>query len=195
MGDSCSSVSKYEWSVHLVNQEDLSVQEIHHKRIYPQMNSQRFLMEDVSKLQDDRNKQIIYVVKAVAKLDEKTQFEGKFTFVVNSPPRKTPKTRCHVTPMEGEAVLTDFIISCSGWNDEDKPLIYEFRYQDKYGMVLIQTGRLNRVITKLPVGKATEDYSLVLEAQVGDSFKDFTETRLLVKVLITVNTLFSFSRE
>ncbi|XP_022803093.1 sperm receptor for egg jelly-like [Stylophora pistillata] len=181
-GHSCDKVSRYKWSFHLVNQEDLSVQVVHHLRSYSQMNGQRFLMEDISKLRDDSNKQIIYVVKAIVQLDKKTKFEGRFPFLVNSPPNRTSNTSCHVTPMEGEAISTDFLITCSGWNDEDKPLVYEFRYQDKHGMVLIQTGPLNRVITKLPVGKATEDYSLVLEAQVGDSFKDFVETRLLVKV-------------
>ena len=192
-GHSCDKVSRYKWSFHLVNQEDLSVQEVHHLRNYSQMNSQRFLMEDISKLLDDSNKQIIYVVKAIVQLDKKTKFEGRSPFLVNSPPNRTSNTSCHVTPMEGEAILTDFLITCSGWNDEDKPLVYECRYQDKHGMVLIQTGPLNRVITKLPVGKATEDYSLVLEAQVGHSFKDFVETRLLVKVFI--NTLYFTSRE
>lgn len=147
------------------------------------MNRKRLLIDNIFKLQDDTNRHINYVVKAEIKLVDGTKFEGRFPFIVNSPPKKlSPNTSCHVTPAEGEAISTDFLIMCSGWNDADQPLTYEFSYKDKHGMVLIQTGRLNKVTTKLPVGEATEDYFLALEAQVGDSFKDFTETRLLVKV-------------
>lgn len=147
------------------------------------MDSRRLLINDIFKLKDETIKNIHYAVKAGVKLNDEVEFSGNFSFVVNSPPmRLAPDSSCHVVPLEGEAVSTDFIITCSGWYDPDKPLIYDFRYQDKYGMVKIQVGNLNKVATKLPVGEATEDYALVLEALVGDSYKAFTATRMVVKV-------------
>ncbi|XP_078350860.1 sperm receptor for egg jelly-like [Oculina patagonica] len=184
-GEACGNISKYDWSLHLINQSgnDLSVSQVSHVKIYPQMNSQRLLINDISNLQDDTIRNIHYAAKAGVQLNDGEGFNGNFSFVVNSPPKRVaPDASCHVVPTEGEAISTDFLITCSGWHDADKPLTYEFRYQDKYGMVMIQVGSLNNVTTKLPVGEAAEDYALVLEALVGDSYKDFTGTRLLVKV-------------
>lgn len=187
-GEACSKVSKYTWSFLSLDQSvnKLSVSEVHNIKIYPQMNSRRLLIKDIFRLQDDTKKHINYAVKAEVKLDNGIEFYGNYSFVVNSPPKRAPAdARCHVAPMEGEAISTDFSITCLGWQDADQPLTYEFRYRGKYGLVIIQTGSLDKVTTKLPVGDAAEDYALVLEAMVGDSFKDFTTTRLLVMVRIT----------
>ena len=147
------------------------------------MNGRRLLINEIFKLQNDAEKGIHYAVRASVQLDDGEKFDSNFSFVVNSPPKKSALNgSCHVVPTEGQAISTDFLITCSGWHDTDKPLTYEFRYQDRYGMVMIQVGSSNKVTTKLPVGKATDDYELVLEALVGDSYKDFTAARLLVKV-------------
>lgn len=149
------------------------------------MNTRRLFIKDIFKLEDDTRKHVHYAVTASVKLDGK-DFDGNFSFIVNSPPKKFYiNASCHVKPMEGEAISTDFSITCSEWYDVDKPLTYEFTYQDKYGMVIIQTGSLNTVKTKLPVGEASNEYELLLEVLVGDSYQDFTSTRLLVKVSVS----------
>lgn len=184
-GEACRNISKYTWSLHTIYQSgnDLSVSQVNHVKVYPQMNSKRLLINDISKLQDDAIRNFHYAVNAGVQLNDGVEFNGNFSFVVNSPPKRlAPDASCHVVPTEGEAISTDFLITCSGWYDADKPLTYEFRYQDKYGMVMIQVGSLNKVTTKLPVGEAAEDYALVLEALVGDSYQDFTRTQMLVKV-------------
>lgn len=187
-GEACSEISNYTWSLHFVNQagDGLSVSPVHHVKINLQMNTRRLFINDIFKLQDDTRKDVHYAVKASVKLDDGKEFDGNFSFIVNSPPKRfSPDASCHVVPMEGEAISTDFSITCSGWHDEDKPLTYEFRYQDKYGMVIIQVGSFNKVTTKLPVGEASKEHALVLEALVGDSYQDFTATRLLVKVSVS----------
>jgi len=150
------------------------------------MNTRRLLINNIFKLQDDTRKHVHYIVRTSVKLDDGKEFDGNFSFIVNSPPKRlSVDASCYVVPMEGEAISTDFSITCSGWHDEDKPLTYEFTYQDKYGMVMIQAGSLNAVTTKLPVGEATNEYDLLLEVLVGDSYQDFTSTRLLVKVSVS----------
>lgn len=161
---------------------DLSVGEVRDIKIHPQMDSKRLLISNLFKLYDDTHRHIHYVVKAAVE-SAKLAVEANFSFVVNSPPKKkSPQQSCDVRPKEGEAVSTNFLITCWGWQDVDTPLTYQFRYRDEYGMVLIQSGSLYNVSTKLPIGDAAEGYTLILEALVGDSFKDFTSTKLLVKV-------------
>ena len=187
-GEACSKISNYTWSLYVVNQsvDGFSVSQVHHVNIYLQMNTRRLLIHEIFKLQDDTRKHVRYAVKASVKLDCGKEFQGNFSFVVNSPPRRlSVGASCHVVPVEGEAISTDFSITCSGWHDVDKPLTYEFTYQDEYGMVMIQAGSLNKVTTKLPVGDVSKEYALVLEAFVGDSYQDFTSTRLLVKVSVS----------
>lgn len=186
-GEACSKISNYTWSLYVVNQsvDGFSVSQVHHVNIYLQMNTRRLLIDEIFKLQDDTRKHVRYAVKASVKLDSGKEFHGNFSFIVNSPPKRfSVGASCHVVPVEGEAISTDFSITCSGWHDVDKPLTYEFTYQDEYGMVMIQAGSLNKVTTKLPVGDPSKEYALILEAFVGDSYKDFTSTRLLVKVSV-----------
>ena len=146
-------------------------------------------IHDIFKLQDDRSRHINYVVKVAAKLEDEMTAEANFSFIVNSPPKRlSPQASCDVTPREGEAISTNFLIMCWGWYDVDHPLTYDFRYGNEYGIVIIQTGNLYNVSTKLPIGDPRKDYALVLEALVGDSFKDFTTTKLSV----TVNKIANF---
>lgn len=186
-GEVCSKLSNYTWSLHIVNKsvDGFSVSPVYHVNIYLQMNTRRLFIKDIFKLEDDTRTNVHYAVTASVKLGGK-EFAGNFSFIVNSPPKIfSVNGSCHVEPMEGEAISTDFSIACSEWHDVDKPLTYEFTYQDKYGMVIIQTGSLNTVKTKLPVGEASNEYELLLEVLVGDSYQDFTSTRLLVKVSIS----------
>ena len=141
------------------------------------------MIRDIFKLQDDTSRRINYVVKVTAKLEDEMTAEANFSFIVNSPPKRlSPKTSCDVRPGEGEAISTNFFIMCWSWYDVDQPLTYDFRYRNEYGIVLIQTGNLYNVSTTLPIGDPLKDYALDLEALVVDSFKDFTTTKLSVKV-------------
>ena len=181
-GKSCSNISRYTWSLYLIT-NNLSISKVRNIRVQPQVDGKRVVIDDISKLHDDTNKHVYYVVKAAVKLDDETAVEGNFSFVVNSPPKKLdPEASCNVNPLEGEAISTDFLITCWEWHDVDKPLTYLFRYRDEHGMVVIETGPMYNVSTKLPIGDPAKDYTLVLDALVGDSFKDFTTTQLLVKV-------------
>lgn len=56
--------------------------------------------------------------------------ESEISFHTNSAPflLDVEVGGCFVTPMEGYAVTTEFVISCQGWEDDDMPLKYEFRY-------------------------------------------------------------------
>lgn len=184
-GELCKKTSSYKWSLHLVSfsRDTFSILDVSDAAVKPSKSKNHVLI-NISKLhRDTARKRLYYLVKAVIHVDDHIEVEGNFSFVVNSPPqRMTSEAFCDVTPSEGEAVSTHFRIRCLGWYDEDQPLTYLFRYGGKHDMIVIQTGQLNNVSTKLPIGDPDKDYTLVLEALVGDSFKDFTITTLTVKV-------------
>ena len=184
-GELCKKTSSYKWSLHLVSfsRDTFSILDVSDAAVKPSKSKNHVLI-NISKLhRDTARKRLYYLVKAVIHLDDHIEVEGNFSFVVNSPPqRMTSEAFCDVNPSEGEAVSTHFRIRCLGWYDEDQPLTYLFRYGGKHDMIVIQTGQLNNISTKLPIGAPDKDYTLVLEALVGDSFKDFTITTLTVKV-------------
>ena len=185
-GELCKKTSSYKWSLHLVSfsRDTFSTLDVSDAGVKPSKSKNHVLI-NISKLhRDTGRKRLYYLVKAVIHLDDHIEVEGNFSFVVNSPPQSgmTSAAFCDVNPLEGEAVSTHFRIRCLGWYDEDQPLTYLFRYGGKHDMIVIQSGQLNNVSTKLPIGDPDKDYTLVLEALVGDSFKDFTITTLTVKV-------------
>ena len=188
-------MSQYKWSLfsHNNTPNDFSIREVPNIKIHPQEDSKRLFVNDIFKLCDDTNRHVTYTVEATAKLEDEVAVAASFSFVVNSPPKRlTPNASCEVSPLEGEAISTDFLITCSGWHDVDRPLTYQFSYGNKYGMVLIKTGSSYNVSAKLPIGDSAEDYRLVLEVQVKDSFADFTKTQLFVKVNKTSNYIYYF---
>lgn len=197
-GEECTDISHYTWSLYLLNKtaSESSFREVYNITI---QDTSQVVIHDIFKLQDDTARNISYVCKVAVNVQGLIRIDADYSFVVNSPPeRLTSEASCDVRPMEGEAIFTDFFITCWGWYDEDHPLNYEFRYRDEYGMVLIQSGNLYNVSAKLPIGDPAKDYILGLEALVGDSFKDFSTTKLFVKVRKirrNYDCAFSFSRE
>lgn len=71
----------------------------------------------------------VYKIRAIVILENGFQISETRIFVTNFPPAVTTEIGgCSITPREGFAVITEFNISCSGWNDTDRPLSYEFRF-------------------------------------------------------------------
>ena len=71
-----------------------------------------------------------YRLRATVYLDDDTVEESEIFFKTNSPPMYDyfdEMAGCSVTPEIGQAVTTEFTISCQGFMDEDMPLSYEFR--------------------------------------------------------------------
>ena len=104
-------------------------------------------------------------IKAVAFVEDGSTKEDQFTFRTNSVPYGGS---CSVSPVNGTAIDTEFNITCNGWQDDDLPLTYEFRYHTNTGMVVITKGSEANVTTRLPVGDPLKDFVITIETQIID---------------------------
>ncbi|XP_019626124.1 PREDICTED: polycystic kidney disease protein 1-like 2 [Branchiostoma belcheri] len=89
---------------------------------------------------------------------------------VNEPP--TPGT-CSVTPASGTTTSTMFSVSCRGFQDSDRPLIYALHYNDGQTAafsVLFSGPQSQLPPTLLPVGQESRDFNVTLRVHVSDAF-------------------------
>ena len=113
------------------------------------------------------------------------QEQALYTFNVNAPPKpvnNSEATGCHVNPSEGNAIITDFYISCLGWYDKDIPLRYAFKYKFSFSTIIIQDGKVGNVTSKLPLGDPDKDYERILDLQIIDAYGEFSTVRVKTKV-------------
>lgn len=105
-------------------------------------------------------------------------------FVVNSlPDEKSEGGGCSVTPDDGFVVETLFNITCVGWNDEDKPLKYEYHYNTSAGIVINYPKAINNMLsTHLPAGDRAKDFELLVGIIVQDKLGDKRTSKIRVKV-------------
>jgi hypothetical protein len=76
-----------------------------------------------------------------------------------------------VTPVNGSALSTSFLLSASLWSDEDLPLSYEYRYLNEKGMISVVRGRSESTFASsmLPSGVSTRGFALTCQLRVFDS--------------------------
>ncbi|KAI8502519.1 hypothetical protein Bbelb_201070, partial [Branchiostoma belcheri] len=89
---------------------------------------------------------------------------------VNEPP--TPGT-CSVSPASGTTTSTMFSVSCRGFQDSDRPLIYALHYHDGQTAafsVLFSGPQSQLPPTLLPVGQESRDFNVTLRVHVSDAF-------------------------
>ena len=99
-------------------------------------------------------------------------------FTTNMPPRNG---NCKVTPTEGKVLKTHFRIECSGWHDEDGPLIYKVLRGEK----LLQHGQDPKLSPSLlPLGPHQNNYTYHLTVKVFDKYNSFGQVTLLVMVSV-----------
>ena len=101
-------------------------------------------------------------------------------FTTNIPPQKG---NCNVSPTEGKVLETYFKIECSGWHDEDGPLIYKVLL----GESLLRLGQDPKLPPSLlPQGPHQNNYTYNLTVKVFDKYNSFSEETLLVTVRVAV---------
>ena len=109
-------------------------------------------------------------------------FKDELFFFTDTPPNSTSLDKCIVEPPVGFTLETEYIISCSGWHDEELPLTYEFRYRSNTSIVVIQRGPEQRLRVILPSGNAEKDYNFTLEISVTDAIGSSTIHPITFKV-------------
>lgn len=180
-GKLCDRIIKVKWSIHTFNS---TINSLWLEKGSP------FVVKDFSSYvypSKTRNPQ--YKIKAVIAIrveNEVIKEEYDEIVTLNSPPFITDhNSGCFVTPNEGYAVETIFNITCLGWNDEDEPLKYEFRYNASDGLIInypnVGTGK-NTLSTNLPVGNKADNFDLRVDVYVKDSLGDLTISSVAVKV-------------
>ena len=112
----------------------------------------------------------------------KYKSNATYQFNTNSPPFGGT---CDVDKPEGQAWETSFLFTCSGWQDEDTPLTYKFRYNSSDGIEMVfQSGYSSTLLAKLPVGDSSNNYKLQIQVLIIDSLGSSSDTWINVKVSI-----------
>ncbi|KAM8974381.1 polycystin family receptor for egg jelly-like [Pelodytes ibericus] len=111
----------------------------------------------------------------------------KYTFYVNSPPKAGI---CHIDPSIGITLQTKFVVRCSGFSDQNLPIIYKIiaALDKKSHISSLRENSLGSVVyygydpamppSSLPIGAPSQSYSLKLYVQVQDSLSSYTQLGL-----------------
>ncbi|XP_071797014.1 polycystin-1-like protein 2 isoform X2 [Asterias amurensis] len=87
---------------------------------------------------------------------------------------------CSISPLEGEALKTNFDISCRDWTDIDLPLTYIFTIMNR---VIHSNSQPNLPQpTKLTPGMLEKDFLVLVSIDITDSYGCFTTVNLTVTV-------------
>lgn len=180
-GRLCDSILRTKWSIQALNSTVNS-------RWWKKAST--FVVKDFSSLvYSSKTRDPHYKIKVVIAIrveNEVIKEEYNEEIILNSPPFIADRNSgCFVTPNEGYAVETIFNITCLGWNDENKPLKYEFRYNTSDGLIINDPNvgiEKNILSTNLPVGNKADNFLLRVDVYVKDSLGDLTISSVAVKV-------------
>ena len=103
-----------------------------------------------------------------------------YYFRTNTPPANGT---CTMDKTVGQAVLEDFVLTCTGWNDVDLPLKYQVNVPglgSSYVVLAVSSDSSNTL--RLPVGDKNDNYNLLLEVNVQDSLLAAAKVNLTVIV-------------
>ena len=106
---------------------------------------------------------------------------SEYEATTNSPPTGG---KCEVRPLSGITLKTTFSVTCSGWEDPDRPLQFEFIYFTTEDDVLnvVYKGIKSSQETKLPAGAKADNFTLDFRVRVADVFGAYTEVKIVIQV-------------
>ena len=92
--------------------------------------------------------------------------QSTYIFSVSPPPNGGI---CFIEPPMGTSLETDFTLSCNSWRSKKGPLSYRFQYDIHRGLLgVIYHGLNNTVVSQLPAGVMSNNYTLDIVATVTD---------------------------
>ncbi|XP_071943837.1 polycystin family receptor for egg jelly-like [Antedon mediterranea] len=100
---------------------------------------------------------------------------SKLDFDTNDTP---VKGECQVNPLTGVESVTDFIISCSNYKDNDIPLVYQYsiRQDNTTNWAIIYSGyETVSNAAQFPAGLESNNYNVTIRVRVTDSFGSYIE--------------------
>ena len=194
---SCEAdVIRYDWSLRVFrnqtwhatgNLDEIASGEVNRPRL---IFSGRVFLAEKAKQPLEHGMQ--YKVTVKMHITGGTLIEEELLFITDKPPNTTNDKGCAVNPSVGYTLETVFEMSCSGWQDEDLPLTYEFRYRSTKSVVVIQSGPQSRAEAKLPPGNPHKGYNFTLEILVKDSLGSFAMQEITLKVAVYPLSYISF---
>ncbi|XP_066922168.1 polycystin family receptor for egg jelly-like [Clytia hemisphaerica] len=105
--------------------------------------------------------------------------ESSRMLLVNENPKSGS---CSISPEVGTVLIDEYLISCSGWQDQHQPLTYQFfTIIDDVKKPLCDSVD-PECQTILPIGQSSEDYRLNVYASIMDRYKGRTDVLLNVTV-------------
>ena len=109
------------------------------------------------------------------------RFSAQYSVITDMPPSGGS---CVVSPSEGVVIETKFLISCTGWKDEDSPLWYEFFFKHRtYGPMLLFYGWMPHSDGLfLPPGLEENNFNVELFVKITDVLGSYRTFPLQVKV-------------
>ncbi|XP_078529935.1 polycystin family receptor for egg jelly [Lissotriton helveticus] len=114
-----------------------------------------------------------------------------YSFFVNSPPQFG---NCYIKPDQGTSLVTLFVVDCSGFYDDDQPLVYRViavsqklsrissLQQDVLGTVVYSGYEPVSLPFYLPIGDESQNYRLPVCVVVYDSLGSFSQVDLFARV-------------
>ncbi|XP_065069836.1 uncharacterized protein LOC135694887 isoform X2 [Rhopilema esculentum] len=131
---------------------------------------------------------VMYTIKMKATALDGATYEQVYIVNVNEPPKNGS---CTMSPNEGFAINTLFLVNCTGWTDPDVPLTYEVAHQTDYLSTVLCKHEDSSCETFLPMEGQTNKV-LQIRIRIIDSFEAFTEINhaiLVKKPTLTVEKL------
>lgn len=121
----------------------------------------------------------LYKLNITAQTPGGTKGSTEYRFATNSPP--TGGT-CGVNIPSGEALKTEFTLSCNGWTDSEGSLMYEFKYRIGSGTnVLLYYGQQSSFTGKLPTGEGNQR-TVNIDVRVSDPLRAANYTTIKIQV-------------
>ena len=132
-GPLCQMITRYEWSMYNKNQSEDSNHWVRianlDDKILSKPNSPNFVLPGVLEGGGHSLEQgKFYRIHVAAFVNAERVKQGDIMFVTNSPPHTDVPGGCKLSPREGFALSSDFLVNCSGWHDEDSPLSFTYRW-------------------------------------------------------------------
>ena len=121
-----------------------------------------------------------YLIRAFGGRENGVPGKSELTSITNDPPKGGS---CTGSPSVGEALVTDFVLSCSNWTDVDTPLTYEFNHKNEEGkLALLSFGENKRVVAKLPLGDPKLNFTLEMHVKILDYYRGESSFVFLIQV-------------
>ena len=165
-GSQCSDITAYDWILYEENQSTIHENSmIPRKRVNLTMVAitPGVIVIKKNSLVQGRNYRLIVTVQTT------DGFLGLSAYNVTTslPPKGE---RCFIEPASGISLETNFTLSCNGWTSNNEPLSFLFQYQLNYNGLhgVIYHGLNNSVISQLPSGFLSNNYTLNITVTVTD---------------------------